>query len=817
MCKRTFTIPILFAFLLLQLLVAGVQRGAAQGTSSPAFSTLTPTSGEMKSSFVVFLPLANTGNGAATHVTVTSVTLGGIAQTSPTLPLSIGTLSGRDFSELHLQFDATRLTLGRNFLLTVRGIYDRPSSATKLGFTVNRFVNIATTTAARGNEMMKWLTLDAIKDQLHSLQGMDDVAKARAILAFVQGRPEIVASGIDSDFSSLWGQFADGEEFIICVDRHVDTPFPAAETSNLTATNAPAAQPQTVRKLSTLAVPQAVGPASPTELPAAAGVRLLNGLPGSGYGDSGVVADLSAWVLPQGYFLSGSPDASVNLLKGVGGDGVLYFASHGGFGNNEEYAVWTTTRASDYADQNTFALDVSGDSENPRTLRKMLADTEYDPAINDWKDDWHYAINANFVKKYWSAFSANSFVYIDACKSGAANASDFQQAILGKKASVYAGWNISVGDATSGNTTRLMFDRLLGANQFCPENGQACAPGKATSPVFAQRPFDYNSVFTTEFGAHNLGSGFIILSSSSGSTFGLMAPSISNMQVDETQGDGGQLTINGIFGKNQDTVQVGGFDAHVVSWDPTKIVVDLSLSGAGSAGDVQVTVRGHKSNVARLTEWSSDKYNYTINGDGSLQITAKFNLHFRADIRKYRPVIHAKPIEPNTATLGAADSGGTFSASGTGSGPDVTYLWTGSASIVGVTLNVPITGENLVASTWQFIDSKHANMSVGAAPEANAPEATCTEISPMSPPFTSTLELGGPSNLGPLIGDSGPRSFPITLNDDAVIGSGAFGAQGRGLFSAYFCMESTKTATYNFKWGPINPTSNTAPDPDSAR
>jgi hypothetical protein len=813
----TFRKQVVFLNVFLGLLAAGASRIEAQSAPSPMFSTLTPTAGEMSSSFVVFLPLANGGTGAATHVTVNSVTLGGVAETSPVLPVNVGSIAAGGFSELHLQFDRSKLTLGRNFLLTIRGTYDTPSSAAKLAFTVNRFVNVAAPTAAQQNDLMKWLVMDDIRDKMQSLSGVDEATKAQTLLAYLESRPEIAASGMDPDFSSLWGQFADGDGFIICVDRHVDTPVPPASNTMVTPAARPAVETAAVRQAA-LVKALAATPGVPTELPKVAGVRLLNGLDGPGWGDSGVIADLSAWVLPAGYFLSGSPEASVNLLKGVGGDGVLYFASHGGFGNDQEYAVWTTTESSEYADVNTYRLDLYGNDANPRTLRRMLADTEFDQNTQQWKDEWHYGINAKFVTKYWQPFGGNSFVYIDACKSGTGRANDFQQAVVGKQATVYAGWTVSVADKYSGSTTRLLFDRMLGADKYCPETGATCAPGKASAPVFAQRPFDYTSVTGTEFAAHSLGSGFTTLSAG-GPTFGLMAPSISNMQVDETMGDGGQLTLMGIFGSNQDTVEVGGFEAHVETWSANRIVVDLNLSGAGAAGDVQVTVRGHKSNVARLTEWSSDQYTYTITGDGSLKMAATFNLHFRMDMRKYRPTIHNVPVEPSGVTVGAADSFGNFTASGSGSGPDIIYKWSGGASLTGFTLNIPITGENIVTATMQIVDSKKVNVFVGAAPEANAPEATCTTISG-NPPVTDTsrLELVGPGNLVVLIGDKGPRTFPFTLDDHAVITAGSFGAQGQGLFSAYAeCMDESKTAAYNFKWGPISPTSGTAPDPDSAR
>lgn len=85
-----------------------------------------------------------------------------------------------------------------------------------------------------------------------------------------------------------------------------------------------------------------------------------------------------------------------------------------------------------------------------------------------------------------------------------------------------------------------------------------------------------------------------------------------------------------------------GQDVHVVSWSPSQIVVELPLSGLGSAGNVQVAVRNHMSNVAQLTEWKG-KFTFTIAGPGSLMAKTVYDVHLRDDIRKWRNQIHFPP------------------------------------------------------------------------------------------------------------------------------------------------------------------------------
>jgi hypothetical protein len=68
--------------------------------------------------------------------------------------------------------------------------------------------------------------------------------------------------------------------------------------------------------------------------------------------------------------------------------------------------------------------------------------------------------------------------------------------------------------------------------------------------------------------------------------------------------------------------------------------------------------------VAQLTEWRGDQYTFTIFGEQSLQLQQTYNFHLRADVRKWRRVIHKAPDEPEGGVFSTDDSTGTFQATG---------------------------------------------------------------------------------------------------------------------------------------------------------
>ena len=171
--------------------------------------------------------------------------------------------------------------------------------------------------------------------------------------------------------------------------------------------------------------------------------------------------------LPSDY----DPSASVDALKSVGGDGVLYFATHGAFWGNGTlafpltFAVATSTPA-DPIRNSLYANDLQITPARPRNL------VVYVPEIGGGVSVPRYGITAAFVKTYWTNFSDNSFVYISACSSDdprpstngivppggkavAQSAQDFKQAVLSKHVSVYAGWSSDVTEEIAVGTDLL--------------------------------------------------------------------------------------------------------------------------------------------------------------------------------------------------------------------------------------------------------------------------------------------------------------------------------------------------------------------------
>jgi hypothetical protein len=801
---------------------------------SPVFVTQTPTIGNSANTFFVFLPVANIGNGEATNMQLTSVTLnhlGAPATTTlqpATLPIVTGSgyLGPTGVRTLDLEFDNTRLVTGNTYLLTLRGTYQ--VGGTTLGFALNRPV-----VYVKGFVATHQQVLDAIAMKFQARPRIDPNADNQALLAFAKGLPQISAAGVGATSSLVWAQFADTGRKLVILNNILLPAQPITSSANVPP-SAPAADINgftAETSVRPVIADQLTG--APTEIPQSIKARLLNGL---GSGLANAVPDIHAWLVgQQGYSDPIGADASVTGLRSVGGDGVLYISSHGGADAADDvpYDIWTSTPTTDAClPPSTTCPDplLPGDILNG-LVGEYEADNQYDPATQEYTTESHYGIRTKFVSTYWHNFDGNAFVFIDTCDSDKNDPTvvDFKNALILLKASVYAGWTDEVRPQLSADSARLVFDRLVGADQYCPETSPdapitPCVAGPAPSGIFPQRPFDYPQVMA-DLPLHQLGKdvklgGQLMFEPLAGS-FGLLAPSISNMQMQEFNGVGGQLTINGIFGQNPGTngsVQVGGMDAKIESWGVNAIVVDLNLSGPGSAGDVQVKVRGHKSNVARLTEWRADPFTYTITGNGSLRLTANFTLHFRLDMRKFREQIHFPPSEPSGGSLASDDSTGTYSASGSGPGIGETFNWSGSGTLVYATKNIPLTGLNIFEATAQIVDTTHLKSSVGAASEANA-GGVCTVIVPMAPPQVSPLPVEGPSNLAVLIGTSQIWFFDFALDpDSADILPNQASASGVPPVSSYvFCMDDTQTAKYTFQWTRIPATPDTAPDPESAR
>src|SRR5262249_16327131 len=122
-------------------------------------------------------------------------------------------------------------------------------------------------------------------------------------------------------------------------------------------------------------------------------------------------------------------------------------------------------------------------------------------------------------------------------------------------------------------------------------------------------------------------------------------------------------------------------------WASPLISCDLPSSGAGSAGEVIVTVHQQKSNTAYLSLWQGT-FTHTVLERVTLKQVADYNVTLRADIRKVRYEIHKEPtfyrlgIESPRTLMATDNSTMGFVCSGTApGGGDCTEVWSGTGTV----------------------------------------------------------------------------------------------------------------------------------------
>jgi hypothetical protein len=261
----------------------------------------------------------------------------------------------------------------------------------------------------------------------------------------------------------------------------------------------------------------------------------------------------------------------------------------------------------------------------------MYANSHRD-AAGKWVPEWHYAFTARFVMDNM-VFGQNSMVFINACSS---DEPVFRAACMAKGASVYVGWSSSVDNNKSVVAADKLLDRMLGLNLSDP----------VASPN--QRPFDWKSLYAwMQENGYDIGAaagGCYLKMTQNGAVsnpLGLFTPSIAFMTADPYQE---KLYIWGLFGDNPGSdgkVSVGGSDQQVQEWtydgqtQMDKITCKLPFEGAGSSGDVKVTVRKHESNVRQLSLYQGDFTLTHDTGDGRKYEITHF-LRFRVDLQSLR-------------------------------------------------------------------------------------------------------------------------------------------------------------------------------------
>jgi hypothetical protein len=789
-----FRLKLLLVFGLL-LSVTSFRASAQQ----PAFVTQSPIVGISGHTLFVFLPVSNIGAADADGVELTAVALTHMGSPAAKLiqPATLPMVTGSGFLghggtwTLDLEFDNSTLATGNTYLAKVSGTYKFGGKT--LEFALSRPVVYSSTFPLTHEEVV-----DTLVAKLENLPGSRQ-EQSQALLQFINGLPQVSGATIDSE-SNIEGIFTDtGGPFVILNN---ESP-PSSPVSNQAPM--PRAVPENrLSPLTSLPARSNAPFSGPTELPGSDQVRLLFGL---GAGFDNTVPEIASWLTGAGYQPIVQTDASVDALRNVGGDGVLYIQSHG----NPAY-IWTSTPLNAPQDDK-----LKSDIELHLVVESGITDDHWDPAVRKWIGASHWLVGTAFIAKYWAGFAANAFVFMNSCDTDTPTGAAIRAAIFAKHASVYAGWTAHVHSDIAANSARLVFDRLLGANAYCPENGAPCAPGPAEPPFFAQRPFEYPQIGPSRFvrslldlPQHHLGadpaeSSRLQFETNNEGNFGLLAPSIETEVVDD-ESNPPQLNIAGLFGSEQGTVSVDGSDLADVAWTANQIQATLP---PGLAGDVVVKVREHKSNAARITHWEGDFTSTTI-GIGSLKQTIVFHISLRGDIRQWRPFIHKSPSEPPSPALAfpMMGSSATFQCKGTamtesGNQTD-TYTWSGSGTMKPfVPLPPP---PNDFVMTAVVLSHTKMNMVLEAA---TVKSNSCMQndhvvvLDPPDPPIVFDVESQN------FLCSSG-TPFNVLLNDQATILSGAPRVPAS-------CTFPTNFAQRVLRWPNIPADPGTAPDPKSAR
>lgn len=289
------------------------------------------------------------------------------------------------------------------------------------------------------------------------------------------------------------------------------------------------------------------------------------------------------------------------------------------------------------------------------------------------------AITDKFIAKYWSF--DDGVVMLHACYGGGGPGTEVKEdddtivvdpnivrlAMLGAGARIVVAFDNLTWWSYAEPSVLYFFDRVLGADSYEPED----------PPL---RPFDIQQVHQAmqEEGLllfHRPAKAFLgigwggndvnVVFDDVGER-ATLAPSIRTMDVvdDAAQSDG-RLTLNGLFGDEEGTVEVEGVSVPVESWAQEQVVARIPFQGSGSAGPVVVKRPDQvKSNEVPLTEWRSTVTVTTKVLGTSLQSKATLEVRFRADVHAFRDGIMDEPRFREVPTWVSPASTGTNRGSG---------------------------------------------------------------------------------------------------------------------------------------------------------
>lgn len=638
--------------------------------------------------------------------------------------------------------------------------------------------------------------LEATRAFLDTMPVVEQDEMHRRLLTFLRARPEILHAGETRD--AVWAVFRNGAPYAIFTNRVVKP-----GEANLD----PDEQ-------------DAIGRAAGFELPRGTlAARLYNAM---GPGFKNEPAIIGGTLDRKGYVPT-VLRAEVESLRNIGQPGVFYYSGHGGevdvpkldaqgkliFGPDglpimeKSFGLSTATAYTREVGINTYAAEILAGLLGAASCVEDIVNNRY-----VWAD--RFLITSRWVRRFWS-FRQDSLVWISACSSASGDANSLIAACKAKGAGMYVGWSDWVEGDHAVQVSKFVIDRLLGANVLAP----------VESPK--QRPFNYSDVYNDlrRRGLHarptlspNTGSPIsgrttqIIFTAGPGSQFGLLAPSIAFVRIDENNDE---AILYGVFGEppaEERAVLIGGLEATVIEWKKDRVRVRLPRTGTGSSGDVEVQVRAHRSNVRRITEWNLQmRYRFQPPETPSLKIEGPLRLRFRADVGEYREKPGERPKKAMRYAILTRDSNANLTASGRYSSGSCTTTWSGQAELLPYFYSGSEPNPGL--SHMVKIDGIDRKLSVGLLLGGSPPypwimREVCsegTQTQDFVPTFGLLMEI---VQYGQVLDESQAGvtmpSLVMALNSDWGVSSGVFESD-RGLI--------------RLEWDAANPSS--PPDPDAAR
>jgi hypothetical protein len=562
---------------------------------------------------------------------------------------------------------------------------------------------VESATNAPGSSFMPYLQLEAVLrkslTQYHSLTNLESGAANETMAQFLAAQPEYEAAG--SMPGGAWARMTNGA-MVVFDNEDTSTPTGGKALFSLKAGSLGATQPRAKSEFH--------------EIPDETACIYTS------FASMDYLETVAGALRSKNYQVKTVYNMTVEDIMNFPQCSVLLLSSHSSpFAFPPMFCVYTATPVTDLRVLQ-YSLEIV---QNKLAFYHKVSE-----------DKWfHFAFTSKGAEA-WMKFKKDAFVLLDTCRGGNAVSADFRNALLNNGASVVAGWTWRSFNGMSAVTHSYLFDRMLGANLLDPGLITSDTPVPPKEDP-RQRPFTWEAL-KNDMAAKNLGAlydskytnmsklGFTTKSSSG---FGLLAPSIHRVtpRLDK------KLQIIGYFGADpgfEGEVDMAGNRLTIKSWEllPAAgnieaITCDLPSEGAGSVGNVRVTVRNHESNLVPISEYRPTLvYTYT---QGGLKIVVTFKVRIRADLHMSRMEAGKAPTPIEILMLADDVTKAEYVCSGSYSDGDSLEEWSGSGTVSGLGGLNSATGAavlsqadgtlklRLSAQAWQGLTRKVTELSSG--------------------------------------------------------------------------------------------------------